>query len=116
MCVCVRVCVCVSVCHEFSNLNLEDFEASDWSMAGGRPAAAFLLVEPPAAPAGRDFKCYKIVVNMSQGNGSSTFIFQVLGNFKISTRFYRQNAKSLSLKHDMTQFQNKFTFTGHVLR
>ena len=92
------------MCHEFSNLNLEDFEASDWSMAGGRPAAAFLLVEPPAAPAGRDFKCYKIVVNMSQGNGSSTFIFQVLGNFKTSTRFYRQNAKSLSLKHDMVSF------------
>ena len=66
------------VCHEFSNLNLEDFEASHWSAAGW-PAAAFLLVEWPAAPAGRDLKCYKIVVNMSHGNGSSTLIFQVMG-------------------------------------
>ena len=65
--------------HEFYNLNLEDFEASHWSAAGGRPATAFLLVERPAAPAGRNLKCYKIVVNMSQGNGSSTFIFQVMG-------------------------------------
>ena len=95
--------MCLCVCHEFYNLNLEDFEASHLSAAGGRPAAAFLLVERPAAPAGRDFKCYKIVVNMSQGNGSSTFIFQVLGGFKTSTGFYRQNAKTFLLKHGRFQ-------------
>ena len=28
-------------------------------MAGGRPAAAFLLVEPPAAPAGRESRIWR---------------------------------------------------------
>ena len=84
------------VCHKFSNLNLEDFEASHWSAAGGQPAAAFLLVERPAAPAGRDLKCYKIVVNMSHGNGSSAFIFQVTGILKPVTD---STDKMLKLSH-----------------
>ena len=87
------------VCHEFSNLNLEDFEAFHWSAAG-----AFLLVERPAAPAGRDLKCYKIVVNMSHGNGSSTFIFQVTVFLKTSYRFYRQGAMTFPLADGRVPF------------
>ena len=43
VCVCVCVCVCLSVCHEFYNLNLEDFEASHWSAAGGRDKSRLLI-------------------------------------------------------------------------
>ena len=51
-------------------------------MAGGRDRWSVPIGRGLAATAGRDLKFYKIVLNMSHGNGSSAFIFQVTGILK----------------------------------
>merc|ERR1712090_118204 len=49
---------------------------------GGRDKWRLLIGRRLAATAGRDLKFHKIVLNMSHGNGSSAFIFQVTGILK----------------------------------
>ena len=73
-------------------------------MAGGRDEWSVLIGRRLAAAAGRDLKCYKIVLNMSHGNGSSAFDFSSYGDFKTSYGFYRQNATTFPLKHGMVSF------------
>ena len=43
------------------------------------------------------------VLNMSHGNGSSAFVFQVTGNFKTNYGFYRQRATTFPLTHGRVQ-------------
>ena len=65
-------------------------------MAGGHDQWSVLIGRGLAAAAGRDLKCYKIVLNMSHGNGSSAFIFQVTGILKPVTD---STDKMLQLSH-----------------
>ena len=65
-------------------------------MAGGRDKWRLLIGRRLAAAAGRDLKFHKIVLNMSHGNGSSAFIFQVTGILKPVTD---STDKMLQLSH-----------------
>ena len=65
-------------------------------MAGGHYQWSVLIGRGLAAAAGRDLKFYKTVLNMSHGNGSSAFIFQVTGILKPVTD---STDKMLQLSH-----------------
>ena len=65
-------------------------------IAGGRDKWRLLIGRRLAAAAGHDLKFHKIVVNMSHGNGSSAFIFQVTGILKPVTD---STDKMLKLSH-----------------
>ena len=65
-------------------------------MAGGRDRWSVPIGRGPAGRGRSRLKIYKIVLNMSHGNGSSAFIFQVTGILKPVTD---STDKILQLSH-----------------